>query len=238
MKSLTAFWNKHPDQTAFVLGSGPSLNKANVYKLHAKGIVITVNSAVMHDNYPDYHVITDGAAPYLQSFDLVVASNAVVACASDVSSRGLVPDDRLLQFTKKPYAPMGLQTNYLSQSITAVITAAHLAIVLGCKRIVLVGCDCTHKEGKRYFYDFWNPPGDDPMVNAFLKTGFERPYRNIIGGDKPAQEYIVGNGPSSGSEIRAWNAVVKLIPSSVSILDASDSRLDCFPKVQIGDILK
>jgi len=238
LKSLTAFWNKHLGETAFVLGSGPSLRHADVAKMHAVGKIITINSAVMHATRPDYHVLMDGAAPYLQSFDLVVASDAVVACSSQVGSRGLIPEDRIIPFTPKPCAPLVPNVDYLSQWCTTAITAVHFAIVLGFKRIILIGCDCAREAGKRYFHDFWDPPTDDPMVNAFTSTGFDRPFRRIIGLDRPAKKYTDYPEPPSCAELREWPVAAKLVSSDVRVIDASNGRIACFPKVQIGDILK
>lgn len=238
MKSLTDFRNKHVGTVAYVMGSGPSLRKADVGRMHATGITITSNSAVMHDTTPDYHVVMDGAAPYLKSFELVAASDAIVAMHNQIDHRGLISDDRVLMFALKRSGPLTRHAEYLTQWTTVPVTSVHLAIVLGCTRVVLLGCDCRREDGRRYFYEFWDPPVDDPMVEDFLATGFVRPQRRIIGSHvAPQKDDPVHEGGLFGSAQRDWKSAAPLLPNDVEVLDASGGNIGCFRQAKLDDIL-
>ena len=234
---LNELRNKHQGQTAFVLASGPSTRHADVERMHKAGIVITMSSSVMHDENPDYHLIIDAATSFLKSFDLVAQSDAIVARGPAVSLRDMIPRNRILDFQNQRSARLSREAEALSQWTTSPITAVHFAFVMGCKKVVLIGCDCQREEGKRYFYEFWNPPVDDPMVNSFITTGFVRPHRRIIGIDKPAEDSKGVEGGWFGAARSDWDASMKLLPDDAEVVNASGGRLECFPMVDIEMLL-
>lgn len=237
MISLTDLRNRHQGETAFVLASGPSTRHANVDAMHRHGIVITSNSAIMHDNNPDYHIIMDGAVPYLKSFDLVASSGAIVGGHDSIGMRGMIPTGRRLMFCIERSCRLSRDAGCLTQWTTTPITAVHFAITLGCKRVILLGCDCQREDGKRYFYEFWSPPVDDPMVEDFAKTGFVRPYRRVVGVGDSAKDSKEVEGGWFGAALGDWDAAAKLIPDDVAVFNASGGRVKCFPEINIERVL-
>ncbi len=87
--------------------------------------------------------------------------------------------------------------------------ALNLAMHFGCTRIVLVGFDMRHVEGRSHFF------GDHPSA---LQTSPDDAYRRFA---------------------KIFAQAAKALPTTISILNAtSGSALECFPKVSLDEVLR
>jgi hypothetical protein len=105
-------------------------------------------------------------------------------------------------------------------AITSMGSAVHFAHIMGCSPIVLLGADCCYKDNHRYFWGY---------------EGEEKAYRT-----KPSNVKVNDIFYESFYEnkvVNYWENMARLNPD-VNIIDASDGKLDCFPKMTIGEILE
>lgn len=229
--------DRHHGATAYVMASGPSLRKVDPERIRTSGgVIITCNSSVMHAKRPDYHVVMDGAVPFLQSFQLVADSAAVVVTHHEVPLRKMIPRHRIVRTQIVRSGKLARDAGYLTQWTTTPVSSLHLAIILGCTRVYLLGCDCRLEDGKKYFYEFWDPPVDDPMVEEFVHTGFVRPERRVLGMDKEPEWNRAQIGGTLGAALADWKAAARSVPPGIVVINASSDRVKCFPYIEAKDI--
>lgn len=102
-----------------------------------------------------------------------------------------------------------LDPSYINYGSNSGFQAINLAILLGCKKIVLVGFDMRCKNGKGHF--FGNHPGGE------LRQNTDEEYRNFV---------------------RHYERAAKALPASISIVNATPgSALTCFPMLSLEDAL-
>lgn len=105
-------------------------------------------------------------------------------------------------------------------------SALHVAYILGCSPIVLLGNDCQiDRNGKRYFWEYWDKKKQPYRVAG---PAFSERTKNIGFDQKAFVEY--------------WNYFAEvnkdIIGKGVDIIDGSDSVLSCFPKMSIEQVLE
>jgi len=110
-------------------------------------------------------------------------------------------------------------------SRTSMSSGIHMAFCMGAKTIVLLGNDCQLSNDKfsyRYFFQY---------------DGEEKQYRT----DKRIFERDQNRGFDKEAFINYWNNFAKvnrdILGKEVTIIDASDSCLNCFPKKTLKEIL-
>ncbi len=126
-----------------------------------------------------------------------------------------LPDGLIL--TKDISKPViGSRTSYSS--------GVHMAYCMGADPIVLLGNDCQLRDGKRYFWQF---------------SGEKKQFR--IRGRKFTHQ-TQNRGFNQDSFVEYWKHFVKvnkdILGKEVNIIDASDSCLDYFPKMNVKEILE
>ena len=132
----------------------------------------------------------------------------------------------------KSYNPDGLKlTKEADKPIigarTASGTAVHLAYIMGCDPIILLGCDCCYMHGKRYFWQF-------PNERTCKRITGERVFcHNNRGSHKGYAVDFSFYGFYRVPGTRLLKPI--LMPN---IIDASPGPLDCFKKIDFEELLE
>lgn len=212
--------NRHAGRLGIVAGAGPSLRHLESEQAE-KHIMLAVNSAVIKFPKAQYFMTCDPATILYRSWQVARDSTCMFVLSH---SRGDQPfgsyDDRI----GRPY-DTGIKNRVIliprkSEQYSAAFQpddtelifgdssahcALHLAYLMGCKPIVIVGCDCGSEDGRHYYSEFpdqeqyedgladeslreYLPPTDKAVVPSFVN------YWNRIGADNPTLEiYNCGN---------------------------------------------
>lgn len=98
-----------------------------------------------------------------------------------------------------------------------------MAYCMGAKVIVLLGNDCRLSNNKFNYRYYWQFPGEQKQYR--IKGRKFTPQTQNRGFDKD-------------SFVEYWNYFAEVNKDSdINIIDASDSCLDCFPKMSIREVL-
>ncbi len=234
------FVDKHKGEAAFVCGAGPSLHYVDVEKLKDH-VVISVNSSLPKLDFCNYFVADDIG---VKNWDYYVDLLPTLDCISFLYRDKLKKHARHLDKNKvvwfhhkwwyspkdKKYNPEGLvftKGEPIIGARTTSGTAVHIAYIMGCDPIVLLGCDCCYKNFKRYYWQF---PGEKKCKR---KTG-EKVFCNPNKG-KYRGQWVDAH---SLHFVKYWDALAhQAKQQGINIIDASDSILECLPKMDIEDIL-
>lgn len=235
---LSDFHNKHKGRVAFILGSGPSLHFEKLDGL-ANFVTFAVNASVMKYRTADYFVSDyPGVADWdyyqktLPKFGGVtflprarfgeIAYHITNVCLYDTK-------DYFDPFTRK-FDREGLRitddpAKPIIWSRSSCGAAAHIAHLMGCDPIVLIGNDCCHVGEKSHFYHF---PGE------------HKPQR-YRGHHPPSARKTMVRGKTLDDDNREiidyWQTLGRTNPYINIINCATQGILDCFPKMALPDVL-
>ena len=216
----------YPGRTAVVLGSGPSLRFID--SRLRKHVVIAVNDAFSKAPWADYYFTADPSMTQHWHWDEVVASNCVAvveACGWKFVGPKMsgVPKDLILRYERHAGLRMRQKDGKLVMGPSSAHCAVSFAVVLGCTRIYLIGCDCRCEDGKKYYWEFNNQP------KGGLKTGeatwyikeSKRVKRKIP--KTHFDPWYMKDGTPAGDAVNGWGALVKT-NRDVKIIDASGRK--------------
>lgn len=232
---------KHKGKAAFIIGSGPSLHTIDISPLKDY-VTITVNSGIVKMPDCDYFV-SDDQAVREWSYYLTTAKES--NCKKLLYRRKL--SNAAAHFKKQDVAffdhktwydpinrkkyPKGLElTREASKPIvgarTSMASAVHLAYIMGCEPIILLGCDCCYVGKNRYFWQFSEKNQPVKLAGKVQST----PDRGKID-NKPVDYHCV--------EFKAyWQEFAQANAGKVEIIDtALNGLLKCFPKMAIEEVL-
>lgn len=238
---LSEIENKHKGSAAFLIGAGPSLHGVDVTPL-SKYVTIAVNSGIVKMPDCDYFVSDDQGVRewsyYLQTArDSKCKKLLFKTKLADAVSHFREEDVAFFSHKtwydpgKKKKYPEGLElTREASKPIvgarTSMGTAVHLAYIMGCDPIVLMGCDCCYVGRKRYFWQF---PGEEAPIKIGTRF-FSTPNRGRIG-DKPVDHHCIDFH-------EYWREFAAINKGKVEIIDtAIEGLLKSFPKMALEDVL-
>ncbi len=235
---LPDFHNKHKGRLAFILGTGPSLH---FEKLDGLGDFVTfaVNASVMKFRQADYFVsdypgVMDwdyyhktlpkfGGVSFLprrQFGEFAYHLKNVVFYDSkdwyDPLTKKLEPAG--IRITDDPSLP-------IVSSRSSCGAAVHIAHLMGCDPIVLLGNDCCYTGEKAHFYNF---PGEHKPQRY---RGHTAPFgrKTMIRGKTLDDDHR--------EVIDYWQALGRANPYINIINCATQGVLDCFPKMSLADVL-
>ena len=229
---LSDFKDKHKGKIAFILGSGPSLHYLDV-DLIKDHVCIAVNSAIKKMGHVHYFVSDDSDIMGWDYYDSYVKKTYFhTNFLYKQKFEGKCDDvkDTVMYSHKSWYSPENKSYNLDGLKLTknepivgartSMGSAVHLAFLMGCDPIVLLGNDCQLKNGKRYFWQF---PGEQKQFRVKGRK-FTHQTQN--------------RGFNKDSFVEYWNYFAQVNKDSdVTIIDASDSCLDCFPKMSVREVL-
>jgi hypothetical protein len=233
---------RHEGRVGFVVGSGPSLHHVDVEKLKDH-VVFAVNSSISKLRFANYFVADDHAVQHWNYYQDILPEVDCTCFLYEEKLKGKanhIPEDRVQWFDHtwwfsppdKKYNPDGLVMSQdgdkpIIGARTTAGTAVHLAHLMGCSPIVLLGCDCCYEGSSRYY---WQLDGED---ECFRKDG------NIVASfpnkgqlrDKPIDKH-------SKDFLKYWDALSKQASKqNISIIDTSKGLLKCFKQMEYQDLI-
>lgn len=224
----------HKDQLIFLYGAGPSLHFTDTDPLQ-EHLSIAVNSGIIKDKKCNYFLSDDLAIRNwsyyidLLSLDCVklLYKDKFEGHCSDLSNVILFEHTWWYSPSTKEYNFDGLKLNRdgpIIGSRTSMGSAVHMAYIMGCNPIVLLGNDCCLKDGKRYFWQYEGEEAPHRVKGHHFSSGTQ----NIGFDQKAFTEY--------------WYYFTRenkdIIGTEVDIIDGSDSSFDYLPKMTVEEILK
>jgi hypothetical protein len=227
--------DKHKDKLCFIYGAGPSLRYVDETKLKDY-VNIAVNSGIVKHAHFDYFVSDDSSIEDWSYYDTVWRHSWTTKLLyrdkfepSCSEKKNVIFYDHEWWFSPsdKKYNYEGLKLKKEEPIVgarTSVGSAIHLAYIMGCNPIVLLGNDCKIKDDKRYFWQY-----NKKSFQPFRISGYEFNSRNQ------------NRGFSKDSLTKYWNKFAevnrKIIGEQVEIIDCSDSDLRCFTRMHLQEII-
>lgn len=105
----------------------------------------------------------------------------------------------------------------------------HIAYLMGCSPIVLLGIDCQWEDGKLHFCEFEGQP-KDPYVKPMVDNRV-----NSVTGKMRESAHFIDN--QQESDLSMWGLVAKYNPDA-NIINASGGRVECFRRRSLDEICK
>lgn len=227
---------KHKGQMAFLIGGGTSLSSIDEKQLK-NYVTITVNSGILKCPNCDYFVSDDSDISNWSYYEDMWKSRCIKLLYKDRFAPICKKKKDVILYTHTWwFSPKGNKYNMeglrLTQeepiigSRTSMGSAVHLAYIMGCDPIVLLGNDCKlGDDGKRYFWQYW-PKEKQPHRTA--KHIFNKRTQNF--------------GFSKSDFTSYWKYFFRvnkdILGKQVEIIDCSDSTLKWFPKMKIKEVLE
>ena len=233
------FHNKHKGKLAFVLGSGPSLHFEKLEGIE-RYVSFAVNTAILKLKTADYFVTNDSS---VTDWDYFLHSLPKLKGTVFMPSDPLVKFDHHFdkqkscfydhKFTydlqKRNVASVSFElTEDPEQPIIGVgsssCTAVHIAHIMGCNPIVLLGVDCCYITDRHYFWQF---PGE------------AKPKR-IKGVPFPTRKQLIKNKTVDDHNreiLEHWNTFGRCNPHANVINASTQGLVDCIPKMSYGDVI-
>ena len=233
--------DRHKGQTAFVLGAGPSLRKINPTWLR-DCVVIAVNDAILKVPFAKFFMSCDWGMPLRKAWLTVKESecslilhNVDVGFSYLDDQTGVKAFDGIslervsyFDFKKDNELVMERKSRKLIRGSSSVHSAVHLAHLLGCSPIVLLGCDCQYEEEKYHFTDFVGQP-----MGGFIKSEYEK--------IKPQYSFVVTKFENTDAvlmgHVACWKKIREQNPN-VPIINASEGRLKMFTQMSLEKVLE
>ena len=236
---LKDFKDKYSGRIGFLVGGGPSLHyiDENLLIPHIK---IAINSGIVKIPFADFFISDDQS---MQNWSYYINLLPKLSCVS------LLYKDKLEKHAGHLknkcfythtwwYSPEDNTYNLDGLKLTkdepivgarsSMGSALHIAHILGCSPIVLLGNDCQLSRDKynyRYFWQYY-PTDQQPYRIKGLK--FSEKNQHI--------------GFRQFDFVEYWQCLAavnkNIIGKEIEIIDASDSVLNCFPKMSINKVLE
>lgn len=242
MRNLEEFNDRFKGQAGFVVASGTSLNSQDLTSLRDQ-VTIGVNSGCVA--VPDcVFFLSDDweCAKWSYFHDLLKSKTMALLYDKKLSKWGKKFGDRAIMFSHrlgwhftKPYLQHDNQL-HICQARTSVVTAIHIAHIMGCDPIVMLGMDGRRgPAGVRYY---WQVPGT-PYVDQPGKP--KRPYRLDGRNDDKFLKVNQGTTDTDLQDImRFWDRSAKeLHKAKINLINANEySILTQFPKMPLPEVLR
>jgi hypothetical protein len=228
--------------TLIVMGNGPSLKKIS-FDLLKKYDTFGLNAAYRIYNKIDFYPTYFGCFDYRlneshkENFsNLILSDNSIKKFFFIGNENGqLLYDNNVINNTK--FTKINLKNNkFLSNSFlefndlgSSGANAAQSAILMGYKKIILVGCDCNYVE---------HLP-NSMRANKGITLTKTPEYNPNYWFDGYQQAGDVYNVPQADTfQINSWKYLSQICPSDVEIINCSEgSRIPFFKKELITDVL-
>ena len=235
--------DRHAGKMGFVIGASPSLHNVDP-NLLKDYVTITVNSGVLKIPNCDYFLSDDiGAKWWNYWHDTVKHSNCIKLLFEDKlrSEAGHFDPEKVVYFKHKWWfqpprkynLPDGLiMTKNAELPIigarTSAGSAVHMAYIMGCDPIVLLGCDCCY--GPKNLRYFWQYPGETKAYRingepVFCHANNGKMFNKTV--DHHCVEFM-----------EYWTKLAKINQGTCNIVYASEGGiLSCFPVMTLNEVL-
>lgn len=236
MRNLEELNQKHAGKVAFVLGSGPSVNMLDISPLK-DFVTIAVNSAYVGMPEADYFISDDWSVARWSYFfnDLRISKVTTALLYEDMLKNDAWQfGNRAVMFRhRKGYRITDKYEhenpdNFICQARTSAGSAIHVAHIMGCSKIVLIGIDCCRMDTLRYF---WGKQG----------SVTKRPYRNDSIPEDHYRRTLFENKQTDTDLVditHYWRSKASYFNEKCQIFNASPiSILTEFPTVNLQEFL-
>jgi hypothetical protein len=236
---LSDFHNKHKGRLAFVIGSGPSIHFEKLDGLQDH-LVFAVNSALPRFRFANYFVSDDEGIIDWDYFHKILPKFGGTSFLSESKFKSFIygmQKHTVLYEGQSHYDPFTKALNNEALRITddsskpvvaarsSCGAAVHIAHLMGCSPIVLLGNDCCYAAGDKAH--FWQFPGE------------HKPQR-VRGYTLPGRKTMI-RGKSLDDDHREimdyWTTFGQVNPHLNIINASTNGVLDCFPKMPLVDIM-
>jgi hypothetical protein len=233
------FGDIHKGKLGFLIGGGMSAFSVDPKELKPY-VTMVLNEAIFKFDDTTYFFSCDGAAFHAgllrRLAELNHATKAIIPSHKTPAEPGPMPPERFFCVQRKEGIVKQAFTNKDDRLVfgtSSAHPAAHLLQIMGCDPIVLLGCDCLIKEGA---YAFWHLPPYCDNMTSFYQTTFGKDIKTNY--DRISQQR--GSAPLDamlGTHHDYWMHMASITPK-IPIVDASEGRLECFPRMKLKEVLK
>ncbi len=234
---ISDFKNKYKGEIGFILGGGPSLHNIDI-DLIKDHVCIAVNSGIVKYPDSDFFISDDVDIKGWNYYSDIIKNSNCIKFLYEKKFKNICKElNNFILFSHtwwfspedKTYNLDGLKLTKNEPIIGARLSTAsalHILYIMGCDPIILLGNDCQLSKDKHQFRYFWQFPGEKKQYRIKGRK-FTHQTQNRGFNEKDFKEY--------------WNCFAKvnknILGKDVDIIDASDSSLNCFPKMTIKEIL-
>lgn len=235
MRNLEEFNQKYTNKPALIIGSGPSVLDQDL-SIFSEFVTIAVNSGyLLYDS--DFFVSDDWSVGQWSYFfkDLRNSKKTTALLYEDklrnscklFGNRSVMFKHRTGYHITDTYSHSN-KKNHIVQARTSVGSAIHIAHIMGCPKIAIIGVDGHRTGGHRHF---WQSP----------KFNKEEPYRS----DKIRKDHYLQcdyKGKKSDYDLKDiltyWNRYGREFLNKCQVYNASkESMVSVFPKKDLEELL-
>lgn len=226
MNNIDAIRGKHQGRLAIVAGSGPSLRHLTP-EAASKHVMIAVNNSIIKFPEAQYFFSCDpgNTLKYAWQFMKPLKCKILLGVSAAGGFGTYSPfmeggnykhgfaEDRFVYIDRKVndnIAVMKPDDRQILFGTSSTHCALHVAFLMGCSPIVLVGCDCGPEDGKMEYTDF---PGQEQYRNYVmpeLKKHLVPADRTLLGGFVSYWDHIGASNPNVNI-LNCGNAVMPSI---------------------------
>lgn len=238
MRNLEEFNQSYQKRPAFIIASGPSVFGLDLDTLLKDQITIAVNSGYVAMKTAKFFVSDDwSVVNWSYFFNDLYQSPTTLALLYENKFRDAhqIFGERFVAFRHRTgyhitnnYSHSNKE-NHILQSRTSVGSAIHIAHIMGCDPICLIGVDCHRTNGLRYFWQFDPSKYNYPFRRD--RTRFDN-FQRIMHKGKQSDTDLV-------DILKYWETFGKELNEKCRVFNLSPaSALDIFTKVSLDDFLK
>jgi len=239
-RNLEEYNGAYKGRTCFIVAPGPSVYEQDLAPLEDH-VTIAVNGGICAYPKSDFFVSDDWDVANWTYFsrDLRNLDTNVLLYDAKLSNAVSWFGDRSILFRHRKGHHVTDEyihddpAKHIWEARTTAGTAIHIAHIMGCSEIVLIGMDCCRTKNKRYFWEF-------PMKqeHTCLKTVPRRTDK------RPADRYRKTKQGATTTDtdlmqiLAYWKKVGEVMNSHCRILNASpNSIIDVFPKINLSEYI-
>lgn len=237
VKNLEQYNGIYKGSKALIIGSGPSVSNVD-FSLTGDCVTIAVNSGYLANLKSQFFLSDDQSVmDWSYFFRELQNSPTTIALLYENKFRHIshVLGERSVVFRhRKGYHITDKyihsdSRNYIAQARTSIGSAIHVAHIMGCNPIGIIGLDGYYVNGVRYFWQE-NPSKYNYPFRTPLKS--TRIFRRIIQDEKLVDDDL--------NEISSyWNLHGKEFQKKCSVYNlSSNSLIEVFPKIDMKEFLK
>ena len=200
--------NTHQGETAFVIGGGWSLDEMPINDIIKKGVSIACNNAIQSVDECHYFFMTDGMIRKFEYYNEVPnKAKTTVFCNDAFLNDYNESTHNKILLSRRENARWNWVCDNKDKKIlmgyNVIHCAIHFAFVLGCSRVVLLGCDGNYQHGKKY------ASGDSHLLKD--GTTYDA-FADKIQSNNSDNHLSSSNG--GHKEIKRWNPKKQILNAS------------------------
>ncbi len=158
----------------FILGAGPSLHRFDMSLIQGRPVVC-VNSSILKYQSPSYYFTCDGLERFKHHWKYVEEGTFPLVIGDGYRrSKKIIRKDRVFLFSRTETFNLDPNAKTLVASPSSSHSAVHFALILGAKRVIVIGCDCESKEGKNWFFQY-----EEEEKDCYVDSNFKAPAMDM-----------------------------------------------------------